>query len=242
MRSMTSLQTALDGLSPRRLFLLLAPGAYREDERRDPDRNEEDVRHGGHAGREPDRAEERVSVDDQDEPAHGGAHDAGRQYADDVGRDGGGDQTTEEQGSYDRPWHLRQAEAEQETDARANGDNELAGIDGADDLTWLHTSGREQRRRRDRPPASAAEGVEEPGHEPERAQEPSWDRPDLDGTLGPPERELAEDVDPEYEQEYGDRRLHVSRRRLQRSRPNQYQRSQESPNSTGNGEPDDLGP
>src|SRR5215210_3488848 len=90
MRSMTSLQRALDGLASRRLFLLLAPGAYREDERRDPDRNEEDVGHGGHAGREPDRAEERVSVDDQDEPAHGGAHDAGRQYADDVGRDGGG--------------------------------------------------------------------------------------------------------------------------------------------------------
>src|SRR5919107_2245421 len=221
MRSMTSLQTALDGLSPRRLFLLLAPGAYREDERRDPDRNEEDVGHGGHAGREPDRTEERVSVDDQDEPAYGGAHDAGREYADDVGRDGGGAQTTEEQGSYDRPRHLRQAEAEQEADARANGDNELAGIDGADDLTWLHTSRREQRRRRDGTPPTAAEGVEEPGHEPERAQEPSGDVPDHYWTLVPPERELAEDVDPEYEEKYGHRRLDVARRRFQRGRPDQ---------------------
>src|SRR5215213_687468 len=233
---------ALYGLSPCRLLLLLAPGADREDERRDPDRNEEDVGYGGHAGREADGTEERVSVDDQDEPAYGGAHDAGRQYADDVGRDGGGDQTTEEQGPYDRPRHLCEAKSEEEPDARAHGDHELAGIDGADDLTWLHASGREQRRRRDGTPASAAEGVEEPGHEPERAQEPRRDRPHLDGTLGPPERELAEDVDPEYEQEYGDRRLHVSRRRLQGGRPDQHQRSQESPNPTRNGEPDDLGP
>src|SRR5215210_5995785 len=223
MRSMTSLQRALDGLASRRLFLLLAPGAYREDERRDPDRNEEDVGHGGHAGRESDRAEERVSVDDQDEPAHGGAHDAGRQYADDVGRDGGGDQTTEEQGSYDRPRHLRQTKAEQEADARANGDHELAGIDGADDLARLHAPRREQRRRRDGTPAAAAEGVEEPGHEPERAQKRRGDRPDLDGTLGPPESEPAEDVDPEYEQEYGDRRLDVGRRRLERGCPYQQQ-------------------
>src|SRR5215218_3489032 len=88
MLTANSLQTALDGLSFRRLFLLLAPGAYSEDERRDPDRNEEDVGHGGEAGREPDRTEEGVRVDDQDEPAYRGTHDTRRQYADDVGRDG----------------------------------------------------------------------------------------------------------------------------------------------------------
>src|SRR5215218_8314554 len=213
-----------------------------EGERRDPDRYDEDEGHGGDAGREPHSTEERVRVYDEDKAADCSTHDTCRQYADDIRRDGGGDQTADEQSPNDRPRHLRQAEAEQETDARANGDNELAGIDGADDLARLHASGREQCRRRDRTPASAAEGVEEPGHEPERAQEPRGDRPYLDGTLGPPERELAEDVDPEYEQEYGDCRLHVARRRLQGGRPDQHQRSQESPNPTRNGEPDDLGP
>src|SRR5919112_3127737 len=238
MRSRTSLQTALDGLSFRRFFLLLAPGAYREDERRDPDRNEEDVGHGGHAGREPDRAEERVSVDDQDEPAHGGAHDAGRQYADDVGRDGGGDQTTEEQGSYDRPRHLRQAEAEQEADARANGDNELAGIDGADDLTWLHASGREQRRRRDGAPSSAAGGVEEPGDQTQGSKEASRDGPYLDGTLVPPEGEAGEHEDAEPEQEDGDDRLG----RLGSNKGAQHHSAEERPNRTRYRERPDFGP
>src|SRR5215211_3373983 len=216
----------LDGLSLYRLFLILAPGAYREGERRGPDRYDEDEGHGGEAGREADGTEERVRVDDEDEPADGGTHDTCRQYANDVGCDGGGDQTAEEQSPNDRPRHLRQAKAEQEADARANGDHELAGIDGADDLARLHTSGREQRRRRDGTPSSAAEGVEKPGHEPERAKERPGDWPDLDGTLGPPEREPAEYVDPEYKEEYGDRRLDVGRRRLQRGCPDQPQRSQ----------------
>src|SRR5215207_4729337 len=186
-RSRTSLQTELNGLSLCRLLLILAPGAYREDERRDPDTYEEDVGHCGDAGRESDGTEERVRVDDEDESADGRAHDTGRQYADDVGRDGGGDQTAKEQGRDDRPRYLRQAKAEQEADARAHGDHELAGIDGADDLARLHPPGSEQRRRRDGPPASAAEGVEETGHEPERAEESPWDWLDIDGTLGPPE-------------------------------------------------------
>jgi hypothetical protein len=51
-----------------------------------------------------------------------------------------GEQTAEEQSRNYRPRHLSQAEAEQEADARANGDHELAGIDGSDDLARLHTS------------------------------------------------------------------------------------------------------
>src|SRR5688572_1384295 len=181
----------LDGLSLYRLFLVLAPGANREGERRDPDRYDEDEGHGGEAGREPDGTEERVRVDDEDEPADGRTHDTRRQYANDVGRNGGGDQTTDEQGPDYRPRHLRQAEAEQEAYARANGDHELAGIDGADDLPRLHTPRSEQRRRRDGTPPTAAEGVEEPGHQPERTQKRPGDVPDHDGTLGPPERELT---------------------------------------------------
>src|SRR5215212_1259823 len=223
--ALAPLQAALDGLSLC-LLLILTPGAYREDERRDPDRNEENVGHGGDAGREPDGGEERVRVDDEDEPADGRAHDTSWQYADDVGRDGGGDETAEEQGRDDRPRYLSQAKAKQEADTRAHGDHELAGVHGADDLARFHPPGREQRRRRDRTPATAAEGIEEPGHEPERTQERSGDRPDLDRTLVPPESETAEDVDPEYEQEYGDRRLHVCRRRLERRCPDQRQRSQ----------------
>src|SRR5829696_9410019 len=126
---------ALYGLSPCRLLLLLAPGADREDERRDPDRNKEDVGYGSHAGREPDGTEERVSVDDQDEPAYGGAHDAGWHDAHDVCGYRGGHDAAEKERPDDRPRHLRQAEAEQETDARAEGHEELAGIDGAYDLT-----------------------------------------------------------------------------------------------------------
>src|SRR5215207_8754000 len=124
----------LDGLSFHRLFLILAPGAYREGERRDPDRYDEDESHGGEAGREPDGTEERVRVDDEDEPADGGTHDARRQYAHDVGRIGSDKQTADEQGCNYRPRHLGQAEAEQEANARANGDHELTGIHGADDL------------------------------------------------------------------------------------------------------------
>ena len=54
----------LDGLSLRCIFLLLAPGAYREDERRDPDRDEHDIGHGGKATRESYSVEERVCVYD----------------------------------------------------------------------------------------------------------------------------------------------------------------------------------
>src|SRR5215212_165415 len=109
--ALAPLQAALDGL-PLCLLLILTPGAYREDERRDPDRYEEDVGHGGDAGREPDGREERVRVDDEDEPADGRSHDTGRQYADDVGRDGGGDQAADEQCPDDRPRDLGEAKAE----------------------------------------------------------------------------------------------------------------------------------
>src|SRR5215217_3222603 len=81
----------LDGLSLYRLFLILAPGAYREGERRDPDRYNEDEGHGGEAGREPDGTEERVRVYDEDEATNGST-----QYADDIRRDGSGDQTADE--------------------------------------------------------------------------------------------------------------------------------------------------
>src|SRR5215218_4591809 len=216
----------LDGLSLRRLFLILASSAYREGYHRDPDPYDEDEGHGGDAGRKPDGTEERVRVYDEDKAADGSTHYTCRQYADDIRRNGGGDQTADEQSRNDRPRHLRQAEAEQEADARANGDHELAGIDGADDLARLHTSRREQRRGRDGTPASASEGVEEPGHKPERTQERPGDGPYLDGTLGPPEREPAEDVDAKYEEEYGHRRLDVRRCRFQRGCPDQHQRSQ----------------
>src|SRR5215210_5944922 len=116
---------SLNGLSLRRLFLLLTPGAYREDEGRYPDRDEDYVCHGGDVGREPDSIEERFRVDNQDEPADGGAHDTGRQYTDDVGRYGGRDQAAQEQRSDDRPGNLREAKAKQEADARANRDHEL---------------------------------------------------------------------------------------------------------------------
>src|SRR5688572_22505866 len=215
----------LDGLSLYRLFLVLALGAYGEGERRDPDRYDEDEGHGGEAGREPDGTEERVRVDDEDKAADGSTHDTCGQYADDIRRDGGGDQTAEEQSRNDRPRHLRQAEADQEADARANGDHELAGIDGADDLARLHTSGGEQRRGRDGTPATAPEGVEEPGYKPERTQKRPGDVPYHDGALGPPECEPAEDVDTEHEEEYGHRRLDEGRRRFQRGCPDQHQRS-----------------
>src|SRR5215212_3809169 len=68
----------LDGLSFWRLLLILAPGDYREGERRYPDRDEEDIGDGGEAGREPDGREKRVRVDDEDETADGRAHDSSR--------------------------------------------------------------------------------------------------------------------------------------------------------------------
>src|SRR5215210_7760513 len=216
---------SLNGLSLRRLFLLLTPGAYGEDEGRYPDRNEDYVCHGGDAGREPDSIEERLRVDDQDEPADGGAHDTGRQYADDVGCYWGCDQAAQELCSDDRPRNVREFTAKQDADARANGDHELAGVDGAYDLARLHPSRREQRRRGNGPPPTAAEGVEEAGHKPERAQERRGDGSDLDRTLVPPERESAEDVDPEYEEEYGDYRLYIPSRSLQRGYPDQQQRA-----------------
>src|SRR5215211_3534253 len=140
MRASQTPSRVLEGLSLYRSFLILAPGAYREGERRDPDPYDEDVGHGGEAGREPDGTEERIRVYDEDKATDGSTHYTCRQYADDIRRNGGGDQTADEQSRNDRPRHLRQAEAEQEADARANGDHELTGIDGADDLARLHTS------------------------------------------------------------------------------------------------------
>src|SRR5829696_8267721 len=99
-------------------------------------------------------------------------------------------------------------------------------VHGTDDLARLHPPRGEQSRGGNGTPATAAESVEEPGHEPEGAQESAGNGPDLDGTLGPSERETAENVDAEYEQEHGHRRLDVGRRRLQRGCPDQHKRSQ----------------
>ena len=63
------------------------------------------------------------------------------------------------------------AEREQEAERAADGDDELRGVDRADDLARLQPTGGEQRRGADRTPATAADGVHQAGDQAERGQE-----------------------------------------------------------------------
>src|SRR5918994_5276453 len=187
--------------------LLPAIDLDREHEGGDPDGHDRDVDQDGERAADAHGLQERLHVRDEDNAADGGAEDAGWHDAHDVRGYRGGYHAADQERPDDRPRDLGQAEGEQESYARAEGDEELAGIDGADDLARLHTSGREQRRRGDGAPSPTASRIEEPGDQAEGGQETLGDRPDLDGTLVPPEGEAGEHEDAEPEQEDGhDRR------------------------------------
>ena len=161
--------------------------------------------------------------------------DAGREYADDVGRYRRGDDAAEQQRPDYLPRYLREAEREQEPDAGGDGDEELAGVDRADDLARLHTARREQGGRGDRAPTPAAGRVEEAGHQTQRSQETPRDRPLLHGPLRAPEREAGQHVHAEREQEDGDDRRHqlLGHRRDpgHRDRPEETPRRRRAPPS-----------
>src|SRR5215210_38718 len=195
--------TARGGLSGG-AALLLAVDPDREHYGGDPDGHDEDVDQDREHAADTNGPEERLHVGDEDEAADGAAEDAGWHDAHYVGGYRGGNDATEEQGAYDGPRDLGEAKGEEEADARAEGHEELAGIDGADDLTRFHTPGGEQRRRGDGAPSATAGGVEEAGDQTEGSEKASRNGPDLDGTLMTSEGEPGEHEDAEREQEDGD--------------------------------------
>src|SRR5215203_122939 len=187
--------------------LLPAVDLDRVGEGGDPDGNDRDVDQNSERTADAHGPEERLHVRDEDDAADGGAEDAGRQDAHDVGGYRGGYAAAEQERPDDSPRDLGEGEGQEKADARAEGDEELAGIDSADDLARLHTSGREQRRRGDWAPSPAASGIEEPGYQAEWSQETPGVWPDLDGTLVAPEGEAGEHEHAEPEQEDGYDRL-----------------------------------
>src|SRR5215212_1078340 len=129
--------------------LLLAVDPDREDESGDPDGHDQDVDHDSERAADAHGLEERLHVRDEDKASDGATEDTGGQDAHYVRGYRGGDHTAEKQGSHDGPRYLREAQGEEEPDARAEGHQELAGVDGADDLSRLHPPGGEQCRRSD---------------------------------------------------------------------------------------------
>src|ERR671921_644977 len=184
--------------------LLLAVDPNREHDGGDPDGHDKDVDQDREHAADTNGLEERLHVGNEDEAADGAAEDAGWHDAHDIGGYRGGNDAAEKQGADDGPWDLGEAKGEEEADARAEGHEELAAIDGADDLTRLHASGGEQRRGGDGPPPTATRRIQEPGDQAERSQEGPGDGPHPDGPLVPPEGEPGEYEDTEPEQEDGD--------------------------------------
>src|SRR5918997_1537851 len=80
-------------------------------------------------------------VRDSDHPAGGGISGDDRSLLLAVNPDReyeGGYHAAEKERPDDRPRDLGEGEGEEEADASAEGDEELAGVDGADDLARLH--------------------------------------------------------------------------------------------------------
>src|ERR671911_493996 len=120
--------------------LLLTVDPDREYESGDPDGHDRDVDQDSERAADAHGPEERLHVRDEDNASDGGAEDAGWQDAHDVCGYRGGYDAAEQERPDDGPRDLGEGEGEEEADARAEGDEELAGIDGADDLARLHTS------------------------------------------------------------------------------------------------------
>ncbi|OLL73165.1 Cell division protein FtsI [Peptidoglycan synthetase] [Pseudonocardia sp. Ae168_Ps1] len=103
------------------------------------------------------------------------------------------------------------ADADQEAEARGHRDHELRGVHRPDDGARRGLAGAQQRGGRDRAPAAATGGVDEPGDQAERRQElRPVRRPACGGDLRRPHREPQQDVDAQREQDAG----HVRRRVL----------------------------
>ena len=83
-----------------------------------------------------------------------------------------GDEATEQQAQRPGGVDALRAEREQEAEAGGDGDEELAGVDRADDLARLDPAAGQDRGGADRAPAAAAGGVDEAGDQAERGEEP----------------------------------------------------------------------
>src|SRR5918993_1105880 len=114
--------------------LFLAVDLDREHEGGDPDGHDHDVDQDSERATDAHGLQERLHIRDEDYAADGGAEDTSRQDAHDVGGNRGGYHAAEKECPDDRPRDLGEAKGKQEADARAEGDQELAGVDGADDL------------------------------------------------------------------------------------------------------------
>src|SRR5699024_12445258 len=83
----------------------------------------------------------------------------------------------------------------------ADGDEELARVDRADDLARLQTAGRQQRRGADRAPAAPADGVERSADEAHRHEEPGTRTGPEGRALAAEGEEAPDDIDANSEQD-----------------------------------------
>ena len=93
------------------------------------------------------------------------------------------------------------AEADQEPERRSDRDDELGGVDGADDLARLDVRCGEERRRADRAPSAAAERVHRAGDESERRHERLLDAIRLRSIAVRGAEEAEQDVDAEAQED-----------------------------------------
>src|SRR5215216_274291 len=218
--------------------LLLAVHHYRVGERRDPHHYYKDVDQERKAPTYPDGFQERLHVDDEDEAADSGAHDASWQDANDPGRYRRRDEAADQQRSDQLPRNVREAEGDKEPEAGSKGHDELACVHRAYHLAWLHPPGGEEGRRGDRTPAATTRRIKKPGHKSQRADKRSGDRPLPYRPLVPPKRKSREDEDSETEQQHRDDRLG----RLGRDDRSQHHGAEEGSYGPRYGKPYDLGP
>src|SRR5829696_1117177 len=194
-----------------RLFLV-ASDEYREGQRRQRDGGDEDVDYGRRDSGHSYGFQEGLHVGDEDDPGDRRAQNAGGQEPHYVCCEGSRDDAADQEGAHYAPRDFREAQGDQEADARSDGYQELASIHGADHLTRLHPARREQRGGVDGPPTTAARRVQEPGPEAEWGEQLAGDGLDHDGTVVPPEREARQDVDAQQEEEQRHKRCRRLRR------------------------------
>ena len=145
--------------------------AHRDGDRGAPDGEERDVDRGPRRAVDLEGRHQGAGVGDDDDAADQRAEEPAGDVAHQVGRDRCGDDTADEQAGHRREVDRLAADADDEAEARGDGDEELAGVDGADHLARDHPAAGDQGRRGHRAPAAATGRVDEAGEEAERGEE-----------------------------------------------------------------------
>lgn len=105
----------------------------RQGDRAGPRHQGDGAQHAGVVGDDLDAGGQRAQAGDDDQTADGDTEDRGRDPGDEPGREWRGQQAADEQGSDEGEVDARCAQSEQEAEAGEGGDEELRGVDRADD-------------------------------------------------------------------------------------------------------------